>query len=226
MEQEAPIAPPYVSYKTFKDGIRSLIDEEGRFVPRVDPSVISKMSGSTQTLFLNALRQFNLISKDGTPTDELKALAAKDDAGWKHSMRALVKQRYLPQLELLDTGTPNQLSESFDKWGPQVREKAIRFLIAAAQEGGLKVSARIANGRYSSGSTPRKPKPKSGEVGGESATVNPPDPSQLEFPLYFKGKKQGRIVVPDSFDRHDLLLVQSMVAMLEAVAAQNEESGD
>ena len=75
--------PPYVSYSSFRNFINKL--GESTVPSRIDKSVMTNLSGSTQYALLPALHWLGLIESDGTPDDVLKDLATANDENLEHS---------------------------------------------------------------------------------------------------------------------------------------------
>lgn len=140
---ESTRTPAYVSYATFKNKIRQLA-VEGALPARIDPSVLAGMSGSAQRQFLSALRFFEFIDANGTPSGMLRKLASASDKEWKQLLGECLQRLYKDQLDALTSGTPKQLTDAFgtDIAGT-TRTAAVRFLLEAAKDSGVPVSARI-----------------------------------------------------------------------------------
>lgn len=142
MPDDRKQSPAYLSYRTLKSTIRS-IAHEGRPPPRIDSSVLSKMSGSARTQFLGALRFLSLISEDDRPTDRLVSLCAANDSEWKSVMGSILKEKYPSQLAALKDGTPATFKESFVGVSASLVTPACRFLWSAAKDAGLPISGHI-----------------------------------------------------------------------------------
>jgi hypothetical protein len=142
--------PPYVSYVTFKNGVRGLVDEKGHMPDRIDDSCLPTMAGGTRAQFLVALRSLRLIDAQGAPGQALRLLAAADDNKWSSAMESILKLSYPDKLPTLATGSMKQLRETFDPGvAGSVLEKSIRFLLAAADDAGIPVSSAIKKAKLS-----------------------------------------------------------------------------
>jgi hypothetical protein len=149
-----PQTPPYVSYATFKNNLRSIAT--GGVVPsRIDPSLLGTLSGSSKAQFMAALRFFELIGRDGVPSAAFKRLAISTEQEWKSTMSELLGLHCPDQVAILASGTPRQLQESFGEIGG-IAKPAARFFILAAKDAGIAVGPHLAKGRGQSGDQPRR----------------------------------------------------------------------
>lgn len=164
---------PYAAWKSFLTFLDRLADKG--LPQQIDRTVMSKMSGATQSNIRVALTFLKLTDSEGTPTDALKGLVAKHGEGeeWKAALRGVVLGAYGPVISdlSLENGTADQLWRCFRENG-NVRgstlSRAVRFFLAALRAAGVKHS------RYFKAPTqPRTIKNKQeadGHVGGEEAS--------------------------------------------------------
>jgi Family of unknown function (DUF5343) len=151
--------PPYTSFRTFKTFIQDL-REQG--VPsRIDRSVLTRFSGVVGSQLMHALRFLGLIEDQGRPTQRLKELVNADGAGhWPEKLLELLRQEYAPMFAIdLETATPSHFNEAFRKAFPAadaVVQKCVTFFLYAANDAGVKISARVLKGRKPRSLTPRK----------------------------------------------------------------------
>ncbi len=142
--------PPYLSYVTFKNTIQTLASEGG-LPRRIDRSVLITLSGSGQKQLIAALKFFGLIDEDGIPSDQLVTLSRANEEDWKDYLGVLLKEHYPKEIEQLGDASPKTLRDSFvtsfDGIGSSLVEPAIRFLITAAKESGIPVSAHVGKRR-------------------------------------------------------------------------------
>jgi hypothetical protein len=180
------IAPAYVSYKTFQNLTRSLTTN-GNLPSKIDQSLFSSMSGSVKQQFLRALRFFELTDDAGTPNPRLRELAnAKDDAAWRAAMGPLIRERYQEQIPLLETGTPNQLRDSFGDIGGIVTP-VMRFFLAACLDCGIEVS-------HHNSKTPTTRKRRVSRTENSRDIANGPIENANPIPtLFFTGPQQSVI---------------------------------
>ncbi len=185
--------PAYISYATFRNTTRGLVSD--LVMPkRVDHSVLPNKSGSGRKMFLAALRFLELIDEDGAPTDRLAKLATAEEDDWKDYIGILLKEKYPDQVELLESGTPKQLRESFEKSfpgiGASIIAPAMRFLVIAAQDAGLPVGKHIMHRKVpTSVGTRRKPKkqPRQASIQEAPATGwSEPESASIELALLAK----------------------------------------
>jgi Family of unknown function (DUF5343) len=151
--------PPYTSYRTFKTFIQDL-REQG--VPsRIDRSVLTRFSGVVGTQLMHALRFLGLIAEQGRPTQRLTELVNAFGAGnWSETLLELLRQEYSAMFAIdLETATPSHFNEAFRKAFPAadaVVQKCVTFFLYAANDAGVKISARVLKGRKPRSLTPRK----------------------------------------------------------------------
>lgn len=133
---------PYASWKSFVTFLDRLADKG--LPQQIDRTVMSKMSGATQSNMRGALTFLKLTDSDGAPTDALKGLVAKhgESEGRKAALRDVVLGAYGPVIsELsLENGTADQLWKCFRENG-NVRgstlSRAVRFFLAALRAAGV-----------------------------------------------------------------------------------------
>jgi Family of unknown function (DUF5343) len=159
-EQASPVrTPPYTSYRTFKTFIQDL-REQG--VPsRIDRSVLTRFSGVVGTQLMHALRFLGLIADQGRPTQRLAELVnAYGGGNWPGKLLELLRQEYSAMFAIdLETATPSHFNEAFRKAFPAadaVVQKCVTFFLYAANDAGVKISARVLKGRKPRSLTPRR----------------------------------------------------------------------
>ncbi len=75
LDKEKKRLPPYVSYRTFRNFLDGL--QVGGMPARIDRSYWGdRLSGTTGTQLISALRFLNLVDASGLPTNRLKMLVA------------------------------------------------------------------------------------------------------------------------------------------------------
>jgi hypothetical protein len=151
--------PPYTSYRTFKTFIEDL--REGGVPSRVDRSVLTRFSGVVGTQLMHALRFLGLIEDHGAPTQALRELVNAYGAGhWPEQLLDLLRRRYAPMFAIdLETATPSHFNQAFRKAFPAadaVVQKCVTFFLYAANDAGVKISARVMKGRKPRSSAPRR----------------------------------------------------------------------
>ena len=169
--------PPYLPFARFQSFIGSLHGKP--LPPRIDRTLMSRMSGSDQSQIRIALRFLGLTrGDDNLVTDEFRALVAAyaepATPEWRASLGAVVGTAYESLVGGLDdAATQGQLDESFRTIGGLAGSsltKAVRFYLAAVAEAGMTVSphfkgsspgAGAANG--STSKKPRKPRESASE---------------------------------------------------------------
>jgi len=140
--------PPYVSYRTF----RNFIDElQHRLPARIDRSYWSdRLSGSTGTQLMAALRFLGLIDASGIPTDRLKQLVPAKGSQRTELIREIAFEAFdfvLKGSFELQTATYAQLQEIFHdtfQLTSDVSRKCIKFFVALASDAEIPLSPFIA----------------------------------------------------------------------------------
>ena len=217
--------PAYVSFVTFKN----FIERMSKHMPtRVDSSVLSYLSGSSQSQLMTALKFLCLISATGEPTANLKKLvAAYGKAEWKQAIRDSLLDAYdfiIGNLDL-DHATAKELMDAFrDRGGggASVAEKSVRFYLNLLDEAGYTYSpqfkVRGARGPRRVNNSARRPREDQSQDGGSAGEQNGPPPGMLTFPIPFHGKAPGSITVPVDFSADDVPMVDAAIHMLKVWA--------
>ncbi|MFB0557012.1 MAG: hypothetical protein ACETVW_04070 [Dehalococcoidia bacterium] len=139
--------PPYISYRTF----RNFVDGLQQGMPaRIDRSYWGdRLSGSTGTQLMAALRFLALVDANGIPTSQLKQLASAKGDKRTELLRQITYEAYGflfqgsfdPQ-----TATYAQLDEAFHhtfQLTSDVSRKCIKFFISVANDAGIPLSTFI-----------------------------------------------------------------------------------
>jgi len=149
--------PPYLSGTTFFN----FVEAHRRTQPtRIDRSIMTILAGCDHAKILRALRFFELIRQDGTPTERFSSL--KDLEGdelqtaWQDSLRKAYP--YLFSDFNLEKATQGQIEERFREQGIKgdTVRKAVTFFITLARLAGLKLSPYFKQTRQRA---PRSAKP-------------------------------------------------------------------
>ncbi len=145
------LAPPYLSWKTFTAYLASM---RQAIPPRIDKTMMAKLSGINQTLMMSTLTYLKLIDQNGTPsvllTQLIDASTPEKRNEFQSALRKVLQAGYP---FLFDTSGPFDLAKSspgdFDKKfesegisGQTVR-KCEAFFIAAAKDAAIKLSPYI-----------------------------------------------------------------------------------
>ncbi len=212
--------PPYTSYRTFKTFIHDL--REHGVPSRVDRSVLTRFSGVVGTQLMHALRFLGLIEDHGRPTQRLKELVDADGGGhWPEKLLELLRQEYAPMFAIdLETATPSHFNEAFRKAYPAadaVVQKCVTFFLYAANDAGVKISARVLKGRKPRSLTPRRkhafPQPQTTDVGGGTSPPQPVTPR-------IEGKKPSEVLLmhldPNEMDDEQQAAVWTMLKYFKA----------
>jgi len=212
--------PPYTSYRTFKTFIHDL--REHGVPSRVDRSVLTRFSGVVGTQLMHALRFLGLIEDHGRPTQRLKELVDADGEGhWPEKLLELLRQEYAPMFAIdLETATPSHFNEAFRKAYPAadaVVQKCVTFFLYAANDAGVKISARVLKGRKPRSLTPRRKhasaQPQTTDIGGGTSPPQPVTPRN-------EGKKPSEVLLmyldPNEMDDEQQAAVWTMLKYFKA----------
>ena len=143
-------APPYVSYKTFTGFLEGL----GETLPsRIDRSLMSSMSGGTQSHLQQALRATGLVTEEGVPTERLRKLHGATGDDRRSAIHETVRDTYaflwIDPFDL-QTTTSQHLDEQFREktsaTGATV-ERCVNFFKAVAQDAGIELSPHVQKAR-------------------------------------------------------------------------------
>lgn len=177
--------PPYVSYRTFLNFISNL---QQRVPSRIDRSFWGdKLSGSTGTQLMAALRFLRLIDVNGKPTENLKILAAANGEAKTRILRDIANGSFdfvLNNSLDIESATYSQLEEIFNhtfQLTDDVNRKCIKFFIQLVNDAGMPLSPFITRRTRSSHTTTRMNKSTRGNgnrTGRKSSVLQAP----LELP--------------------------------------------
>lgn len=173
--------PPYVPFPSLKSFVQNA-GQQG-LANRIDRSVLTNFSGSTQTQLITALRFLGLIDAKGHPTDRLETLVrASGTDEWSNALAAALRDRYPTLFGEFDLAraTPNQFGERFRGTFPgsdAVQRKAVTFFLGAAQDAKIPISPHITKNKkprtVSSVGRRRGPRSTPPRMPAEPATVDP-----------------------------------------------------
>ena len=131
--QAKNFTPPYVSFKTVDNVLEKLGGDA--MPPRLDKGYLSNLAGGTISAVLSTLRGFDLISEDGTITEDLRKMATDTDYR-RTKWRNILDEFYSAQLSLAGkNATALQLEESFHGMGisGSTTRKSIVFYLAVVE---------------------------------------------------------------------------------------------
>ena len=205
---------PYGPYRTFRnyvDGLRTGMPQ------RIDRSVLGTLSGAAQSQLIGALRYFDFIKADGTPTDRLRKFVAADKPEQERMLREMIRNVY-PFLfkESIDLQrvTPTILNDAFAKAGASgdTVRKAVVFFMFAAKDAALPLSPFIKLPRLGKAIARRRTRTN----GGQTTVVSPgapapPDaaPSQSPYDMLIA------ILDPDSMEEEEQKAVWTLIRYLK-----------
>jgi hypothetical protein len=236
--------PPYIPFETFTAFLARL---KNTTVPnRIDNTMMpTTMSGTMRRQVVSALRFIGLVNDEGTVSDKLRKLvSAYDDEGkWKDEGMQIICDAYdtlVPNNFNLAAATPGELDEAFGSLSGQMKEKCIRFYLAAMTSVGLQISphvlqrrkrttARRRNNSVEKGipatnnSRKQKARPSNGAVREIVREEKQQKMDTITFPIYFKNKPQGSLVVPAELAAADVKAVELLMPVLRAYAGEDKD---
>lgn len=136
--------PPYVSYRTFENFVDGL--QQG--IPaRIDRSYWGdRLSGSTGTQLMSALRFLALVDANGTPTHQLKLLASSKGIQRADILKQVATESFGFLLQSpfnLQSSTYAQLQEAFHggfELTDDVNRKCVKFFVELVKAAGIPLS--------------------------------------------------------------------------------------
>jgi len=174
--------PPYVSYRTFQNFLDGL--QQG--VPaRIDRSYWGdRLSGSTGTQLMSALRFLRLIDANNVPTSQLKSLAQTSGSQRAEMLKQITTEAFSFLMQGffdLQSSTYAQLQEAFGntfELTDGVSRKCVKFFVEMASAAGIPlspfISKRLRPARSSIG-TKSVPKKTEGRVNRKVVVPQPPE---------------------------------------------------
>lgn len=214
---EAAGTPPYLPWVTFKNFLTGM---KGAVPPRIDASVLKGKSGSDQSGLKTALRFLQLIEEPGDRTTA--ALRSVTDAvgseEWPTVLRDVVLPAYRELLGELDVkgATLGQLEETFSAAGVKgVRDKAIRFWLAAMKEADVTVSPHFGPVGAPSNERPRRGRGKRAKNGSAQEQpedqASPPPPNFTEHNFALPGRATFRLWLPEDLSPAEWVMVDAYI---------------
>lgn len=227
--------PVYIPWATFTDFLSHL--KTTRVPSRIDKSIMSQLPALTRGQMLTTLRFLRLIDRDGsTSSGKLRSLVeAYETDRWAQALQEIVVPRYeriIGDLNL-ESATPHQLDECFDQVCDReiMRQKSVRFYLTVLTSASVAFSPHLLKPARDNGTPRRRARPPSARRS-KKTTKRPkhssetPEPKDAKgtkrYPLYFKGKADGMIVVPDDLDEADCKVIELQLAVLRAYAGVDE----
>lgn len=219
--------PPYAPWATFERFIKGL---SGSVVPdRIDPSLMSKHSGSTQSQLRGALRFFGLVTGDDDAKTPLLAElteSSSEPERWKAQLAELVPRAYAPIVGDLKmtSATRAQLEEAFRERGGvtgSVNTKAVRFFLQAMEEAGQKLSPHFSTGKAGARSRPQtKPRRRAKKQKDASDTKPPAEMKEVGFTM--PDGKQIKMWIPSTRTQGEEQFILTYLTGYFALGRQEE----
>ena len=243
-ETEQKNLPPYVSYPTLRNFLETLSNTA---TPKhIDKSMMPTLSGATQSHLMSTLRALGLTKPDGESTPLLHSLVeAVGKDTWPAALGGCLANAYAPILGDLNIShaTPKQLRDRFKDVGGaegSMNERCIRFYLMAMKDAKIAISPHLL-ARKPKGSGPKRSpvvpqtpatdgtpqedkKPKTPPGNGGDPVDYSKDKSLKEFPVYFKGKPNGMVLVPENITTDDCAMFELTLGVIKAYAAQQSSA--
>lgn len=235
MDADTANAPAYVPYDTFDGFVARL--KQITVPSHIHKSLMPNISGALQSHLLSALKFLGLIGPSGEATDALHTLVnAYGTPAWKPALAKVIDAAYKPIIGdfSVKNAIPKTLKDRFETHGNAdgaTMVKSIRFYLKALRSAGVEVSphlkSRAASVRRNrtpgaNGKGKAETEAKTNEVNGahrSDADQTPPAPEgTITYPLHFKGKPSGSLIVPADMSARDVAVVELMIPILKAYA--------
>jgi hypothetical protein len=236
-------SPPYIPWKSFESYVSGL---KGTTLPHTLDNTVrpATMAGGLWRQLISALHFLSLIDKERIVTPGLKRLV---DAHGTPAFPVAVKEIVFPAYKEiigdlpLENATAGQLKSRFtdnSEAKGQVVSKSVRFFVHVLKTSGIKHSSLFGMRAPSTPGNGRKP-----QAGNREPTVQREKPGKKSkgaaakiielphhggdqhwpegtkpWPLYFRGKPDGWIVVPDDLNADDCAVIEAQLAVLRLYA--------
>jgi hypothetical protein len=225
--------PAYIPWETFKGFIGHL---KATVVPsHIDKSMMpAEMPALTRGQVQTALKFLGLVDLAGQVRQPLRTLVgAYDTDGWPNAVKVMIQEPYSEIIGDLNinTATPQQVDERFSDVGVtgQMLQKSLRFYLSALKDANVPCSPHLGARRKRSASPKKRTAGKAlipkeeGNAPPVTPSVPPPPPiaaGMRTYPLYFRGKQPGSIVVPDDLNAADCTVIALQLEVLKASAKE------
>jgi len=248
---EQTYTPAYVPFPTLESFLDSL---DPAAVPRrIDRSMMLSLSGGVQRKLMSALAFLHLIKPGGETTDRLREFVkSKGNPDERKAVLAgILDAAYAKVLNDLDIGTATakQFVDVFRKavgeGSATTISESVRFYVKARKAAGLPISPYIAAAKLgaqsakSSNGNGARQAPKRTATGSDGASdaqpkveatppkegAYQPPAGTIPYPLYFRGKPQGCLIVPVGLTQEDVKVIELMIPVLRAYAGGPAQEG-
>jgi hypothetical protein len=222
-------ALPYVSYPAFKAFIAHLHDTV--ITAQIDYTMMPRtMSGSVRAAIISALKTLGLIDAQSNTTEGLKSLiAAYNTKDWPEALKKYVLPAYSGIIGTIDlkSVTPKQMDDLFQDASAEMKEKYLRFFLTVNKEAGIEYSPHLKIRRRTftkrTGKTTQKSEsfdnlPPAGNIGEQTPA------GMFDQPIPIASAERSFIRVPMNITVNQAAMVKAVVAVIEAIAQQNEEN--
>jgi hypothetical protein len=222
-------ALPYVSYPAFKSFIAHLHDTV--ITAQIDYTMMPRtMSGGVRAAIISALKTLGLTDAQGNTTQGLKSLIdAYNTKDWSEALKKYVLPAYSGIIGNIDlkSVTPKQMDSLFQDTSEQMKEKYLRFFLTVNKEAGIEYSPHLKIRRRTFTKRTTKTTQKSENVNNLPPAVPTEDKTpagMFDQPIPIASAERSFIRVPMNITVNQAAMVKAIVAVIEAIAQQNEES--
>ncbi len=229
MATETVTALPYVAFSAFDTFLKQLKALPG--IPdHVDKDMMEGMSGATRAHLYPALRSLDLIGDQGKSTPKLSVLVeAYGTPKWNETLAAFTKETYADSIGTLniETASRARLDACFKDQPQSTRKRAVRFYLNCLKEAGVTFSPLFTKRRERSksngASTKRRPSSSTRDTNSRENSDPPDAEGTVRYPLFFRGKPEGSLVVPEELSAADCRVIELQLAVLRAYAGDESE---
>lgn len=209
-EADKKESPPYVTYATFVTFVKGL--RETGVPSQIDKSVLTKLSGSSQSALMPSLRWLGLTDAAGVPTPKLEELVAANDS----EFGAVLKKVLIASYEFTRDGsidlakaTGSQVEQKFRDYGVSgsTVTKAMAFFILAAKDAKIalgphvkapKIAATNGAKRKVKKAAPAGPVVEAQEEDEDDDGIPERMPGFVKIPVPLHGMPDGAVFLPDN----------------------------
>lgn len=221
-------ALPYVSYPAFKAFIAHLHDTV--ITAQIDNTMMPRtMSGGVRAAIISALKTLGLTDAQGNTTQKLKSLIdAYNTNGWSEALKKYILPAYSDIIGNIDlkSVTPKQMDNLFQNASAEMKEKYLRFFLTVNKEAGIEYSPHLKIRK-------RGPSKRPGKTTQKTENIDNPPPAgnigeqtpvgMFDQPIPIASAERSFIRVPMNITVNQAAMVKAVVAVIEAIAQQNEE---
>ena len=234
---EMKYSPPYVAFGTLRNFLDTL--KKDGIPNKINKSVMTNLSGASQSHLTSAFKALRLVEADGEPTSALRDLLdAHGSEEWAGTFKKVLDGAYAEIVGDLDisAASPQELEDRFrDPGGMEasMNDKAVRFYLAALKEAKVELSPYLKKRRQKTTSrrTTRNSRGNgSGDTGTTTTETSKSDvpKGSIDYPVYFKNSRKATIIVPIDLTEQECKMIELTLPLIKAYAQAQvaEETGN